>query len=119
MPVTDPLYWQDSAQEGEGNLVLCRQYTAQEALEMGLVNAVVPLKIEEETIKWCEEILKRARRRSAYKAAMNADTDGLAGLQQIAGDATLLYYTTDEAKEGRNAFNEKRKPDFSKFPRFP
>ncbi len=100
---------------------LCRQYTAQEALEMGLVNAVVPLeKIEEETIKWCEEILEKSPTAIRFiKAAMNADTDGLAGLQQIAGDATLLYYTTDEAKEGRNAFNEKRKPDFSKFPRFP
>ena len=99
---------------------LCRQYTAQEALEMGLVNAVVPLeKIEEETIKWCEEILEKSPTAIRFiKAAMNADTDGLAGLQQIAGDATLLYYTTDEAKEGRNAFNEKRKPDFSKFPRF-
>lgn len=100
---------------------LCRQYNAQEALEMGLVNTVVPLeKVEEETIKWCEEILEKSPTAIRFlKAAMNADTDGLAGLQQFAGDATLLYYTTDEAKEGRDAFKEKRKPDFDQFPRFP
>lgn len=100
---------------------LCRQYNAQEALEMGLVNAVVPLeKLEEETIKWCNEILEKSPTAIRFlKAAFNADTDGLAGLQQFAGDATLLYYTTDEAKEGRDAFKEKRKPNFDKFPRFP
>lgn len=100
---------------------LCRQYTAQEALEMGLVNKVVPLEqLEDETVKWCEEILEKSPTAIRFlKAAFNATTDGLAGLQQFAGDATLLYYTTDEAKEGRDAFNEKRKPDFSKFPRFP
>lgn len=100
---------------------LCRQYNAQEALEMGLVNTVVPLeKLEEETIKWCNEILEKSPTAIRFlKAAFNADTDGLAGLQQFAGDATLLYYTTDEAKEGRDAFKEKRKPNFDKFPRFP
>ncbi len=100
---------------------LCRQYSAQEALEMGLINAVVPLdRLEEETIDWCREILQKSPMAlRLLKAAFNADTDGLAGLQQLAGDATLLYYLTDEAKEGQRAFLEKRKPDFSKFPRFP
>jgi naphthoate synthase len=100
---------------------LCRQYNAQEALEMGLVNTVVPLEqLEEETIKWCREILEKSPTAIRFlKAAFNADTDGLAGIQQLAGDATLLYYTTDEAKEGRDAFKEKRRPDFSRFPRFP
>ncbi|CAH0346780.1 1,4-dihydroxy-2-naphthoyl-CoA synthase [Bacillus sp. CECT 9360] len=100
---------------------LCRQYNAQEALDMGLVNTVVPLEqLEAETVKWCEEMLEKSPTALRFlKAAMNADTDGLAGLQQLAGDATLLYYTTDEAKEGRDAFKEKRKPDFGQFPRFP
>ena len=100
---------------------LCRQYSAQEALEMGLVNTVVPLeRLEDEAVKWAKEILAMSPTAIRFlKAAFNADTDGLAGLQQLAGDATLLYYQTDEAKEGRNAFIEKRKPDFSKFPRFP
>lgn len=100
---------------------LCRQYDAQEALEMGLVNTVVPLdQLEAETIQWCQEILQHSPTALRFlKAAMNADTDGLAGLQQLAGDATLLYYTTDEAKEGRDAFKEKRDPDFGQFPRFP
>lgn len=100
---------------------LCRQYNAQEALEMGLVNTVVPYEqLEDETVQWCEEMLGMSPTALRFvKAAMNADTDGLAGLQQLAGDATLLYYTTDEAKEGRDAFKEKRKPDFGQFPRFP
>jgi len=100
---------------------LCRQYTAQQALEMGLVNAVVPVdQLEEEGVRWAREILEKSPLAiRLLKAAFNADTDGLAGLQQLGGDATLLYYLTDEAKEGRNAFLEKRKPDFSKFPRFP
>ncbi|MGH7961690.1 MAG: 1,4-dihydroxy-2-naphthoyl-CoA synthase [Candidatus Binatia bacterium] len=100
---------------------LCRQYNAQQALDMGLVNAVVPVEqLEEETVRWAREILEKSPIALRFlKAAFNADTDGLAGLQQLAGDATLLYYLTDEAKEGRNAFVEKRKPDFSKFPRFP
>ncbi|TCI20803.1 1,4-dihydroxy-2-naphthoyl-CoA synthase [Exiguobacterium sp. SL-10] len=100
---------------------LCRQYDAQQALEMGLVNTVVPLdQLEAETIQWCQEILQHSPTALRFlKAAMNADTDGLAGLQQLAGDATLLYYTTDEAKEGRDAFKEKRDPDFGQFPRFP
>lgn len=100
---------------------LCRQYNAQEALEMGLVNTVVPLdQLEAETVKWCQEMLAKSPMALRFlKAAFNADTDGLAGIQQLAGDATLLYYTTDEAKEGRDAFKEKRTPDFKQFPRFP
>lgn len=100
---------------------LCRQYSAQEALDMGLVNTVVPLeRLEEETVQWAKEILEKSPTAIRFlKAAFNADTDGLAGIQQLAGDATLLYYLTDEAKEGRDAFVEKRKPDFSRFPRFP
>lgn len=100
---------------------LCRQYSAQEALDMGLVNTVVPLQqLEAESIVWAREILEKSPTALRFlKASFNADTDGLAGLQQLAGDATLLYYLTDEAKEGRDAFLEKRKPDWSKFPRFP
>jgi naphthoate synthase len=100
---------------------LCRQYDAQQALDMGLVNTVVPLeRLEEETVAWCREMLAMSPTALRFlKASFNADTDGLAGIQQLAGDATLLYYMTEEAKEGRNAFVEKRKPDFSKYPRFP
>ena len=100
---------------------LCRQYSAQDALQMGLVNTVVPLaQLEDESVQWAREILEKSPTALRFlKAAFNADTDGLAGLQQLAGDATLLYYLTEEAKEGKNAFIEKRKPDFSKFPRFP
>jgi naphthoate synthase len=100
---------------------LCRQYDAQQALDMGLVNTVVPLdRLEDESVQWAREILEKSPTALRFlKAAFNADTDGLAGIQQLAGDATLLYYLTDEAKEGKNAFVEKRKPDFSKFPRFP
>jgi len=100
---------------------LCRQYSASEALDMGLVNTVVPLeRLEEETVQWCREILTAGPVViRLLKAAFNADTDGLAGLQQLAGDATLLYYFSEEAKEGKNAFLEKRKPDFSKYPRLP
>ncbi len=100
---------------------LCRQYDAQQALDMGLVNTVVPLdQLEAETVQWCREMLQMSHTALRFlKASFNADTDGLAGIQQLAGDATLLYYLTDEAKEGRNAFIEKRKPDFSQFTRFP
>ena len=100
---------------------LCRQYDAQQALDMGLVNTVVPLdQLEAETVQWCREMLQMSHTALRFlKASFNADTDGLAGIQQLAGDATLLYYLTDEAKEGRNAFVEKRKPDFSQFTRFP
>lgn len=100
---------------------LCRQYTAQEALEMGMVNKVVPFEqLEVETVQWAKEMLQFSPTALRFmKASFNAATDGLAGLQQFAGDATLLYYTSDEAKEGRDAFKEKRKPDFSKFPKFP
>jgi naphthoate synthase len=100
---------------------LCRQYSAEEAREMGLVNTVVPLaELEAESLQWAREILEKSPMALRFlKAAFNADTDGLAGLQQLAGDATLLYYLTDEAKEGKNAFLENRPPDFGKFPRFP
>ncbi len=96
---------------------LCRQYTAEQALEMGLVNCVVPYdKLEDETIKWCHEILANSPIAiRCLKAALNADCDGQAGLQELAGNATMLFYMTEEGQEGRNAFNEKRKPDFSKF----
>jgi naphthoate synthase len=100
---------------------LCRQYSAQEALDMGLVNAVVPLdQLEDTAVQWAREILEKSPTAIRFiKAAFNAATEGLAGLQEFAGDATLLYYLTEEAQEGKNAFLEKRKPDFSKFPRFP
>ena len=100
---------------------LCRQYNAQQALEMGLVNTVVPLdRLEEETVQWCREILANSPLALRFlKAAFNADTDGLAGIQELAGNATLLYYMTEEAQEGRNAFLEKRAPDFKRFPRLP
>jgi len=100
---------------------LCRQYTAQQALDMGLVNKVVPLdELEAECIAWAREMLELSPMALRFlKASFNADTDGLAGIQQLAGDATLLYYMSDEAKEGRDAFKEKRKPDFSKYPRLP
>jgi naphthoate synthase len=100
---------------------LCRQYSAQQALDMGLVNTVVPLeRLEDETIKWCREILQHSPLAlRCLKSALNADCDGQAGLQELAGNATLLFYMTEEGKEGKDAFLEKRKPDFSKFPRFP
>ncbi|WP_122864796.1 1,4-dihydroxy-2-naphthoyl-CoA synthase [Listeria valentina] len=100
---------------------MCRQYTAEEALDMGWINTVVPLaELETETLAWAKEMLKKSPTALRFiKAAFNADTDGLAGIQQLAGDATLLYYTTDEAKEGRDAFKEKRDPDFDQFPKFP
>jgi naphthoate synthase len=100
---------------------LCRQYNAQEALEMGLVNCVVPLEnLEEETLKWCREILQHSPLAlRCVKAGLNADCDGQVGLLDLAGNATLLYYMTEEAQEGRKAFVEKRKPDFSQFPRRP
>jgi naphthoate synthase len=100
---------------------LCRQYSAQEALDMGLVNIVVPLdQLEDTAVQWANEILEKSPTAIRFiKAAFNAATEGLAGMQQFAGDATLLYYLTEEAKEGKTAFLEKRKPDFSKFTRFP
>lgn len=100
---------------------LCRQYTAQEALEMGMINKVVPFdQLEEECVSWAREMLALSPTALRFlKASFNAATDGYAGIQQLAGDATLLYYTTDEAKEGRDAFKEKRKPDFQQFPKFP
>lgn len=100
---------------------LCRQYNAQQALEMGLVNCVVPYgELEQETVTWCREILGNSPMAlRCLKAALNADCDGQAGLQELAGNATMLYYMSPEAQEGRNAFVEKRKPDFSKFKRNP
>jgi naphthoate synthase len=100
---------------------LCRQYDAKQALEMGLVNTVVPLaELEAETVRWCREILALSPLAlRMLKGALNADCDGQAGLQMLAGDATLLYYLTEEAAEGRAAFVEKRAPQFRRFPRFP
>ena len=100
---------------------LCRRYDAREALAMGLVNAVVPLdRLEEETVAWCREILANSPMAiRCLKAAFNADTDGLAGLQELAGNTTLLFYMSEEAQEGKQAFLEKRKPDFARFPRLP
>jgi naphthoate synthase len=100
---------------------LCRQYNAKQALDMGLVNAVVPYDdLEQETIKWCKEILGHSPIAiRCLKAALNADCDGQAGLQELAGNATMLFYMTEEGQEGKNAFLEKRKPDFSKFQRRP
>ncbi|MDG1070723.1 MAG: 1,4-dihydroxy-2-naphthoyl-CoA synthase [Akkermansiaceae bacterium] len=100
---------------------LCRQYDAQQALEMGLVNTVVPLgDLENETVKWCREMLAHSPLAlRCLKSAMNADCDGQMGLLDLAGNATLLYYMSEEAKEGKQAFIEKRKPDFGKFPRVP
>jgi naphthoate synthase len=100
---------------------LCRQYNAQEALEMGLVNAVVPLEqLEQETVKWCREMLALSPfALRLLKASFNAAEDGLAGIQQLAHDANLLFYASDEAREGRGAYQEKRAPDFSRFPRRP
>ncbi len=100
---------------------LCRQYNAQEALEMGLVNKVVPVEqLEAEGVQWAKEILEKSPLSiRLLKSAFNAELDGQAGIQELAGNATLLYYMTDEAQEGKKAYNEKRKPDFSKFPRVP
>jgi len=100
---------------------LCDQYDAQEALDMGLVNKVVPLdKLEETYVAWAKKILQKSPLAiRMLKCAFNAELDGQAGIQELAGNATLLYYLSDEAKEGKNAFLEKREPDFSKFPKFP
>ncbi|HTT85983.1 MAG TPA: 1,4-dihydroxy-2-naphthoyl-CoA synthase [Acidimicrobiales bacterium] len=100
---------------------LCRQYDAREALQMGLVNTVVPLeRLEEQTVAWCRRILEHSPLAlRMIKASCNAADDGLAGIQQLAGDATLLYYLSAEAQEGRDAYLEKRSPDFARFPRRP
>jgi naphthoate synthase len=100
---------------------LCRQYDAQQALQMGLVNTVVPLaQVEAETVKWCREMLQLSPLAlRCLKSALNADCDGQAGLQELAGNATLLYYMTEEGKEGKQAFLDKRKPNFKKFKRLP
>ncbi len=100
---------------------LCRQYNAREALDMGLVNKVVPLEeLEEETVRWCREILAQSPMALRFlKSALNADCDGQAGLQELAGNATLLFYLSEEGQEGHRSFLEKRKPDFKKFPRYP
>jgi naphthoate synthase len=100
---------------------LCRQYDARQALEMGLVNAVVPLaELEQETVSWCAEMLKLSPfALRLLKASFNAAEDGLTGIQQLAHDANLLFYMSEEAQEGRDAYREKRRPDFSKFPRRP
>jgi naphthoate synthase len=98
---------------------LCRQYDAQQALDMGLINTVVPLaQLEDETVRWCREMLEMSPfALRILKASFNADEDGLAGIQQLAHDANLLFYMSEEAQEGRDAYLQKRRPDFSKFPR--
>lgn len=100
---------------------LCRQYNAKQAMDMGLVNHIVPLEeLETETLKWSREILAMSPLAiRCLKASLNADCDGQMGLLDLAGNATLLYYMSEEAKEGKNAFVERRPPDFSKFPRLP
>jgi naphthoate synthase len=100
---------------------LCRQYDAQQALDMGLINAVVPLdRLEEETVQWCREMLALSPfALRMLKASFNADEDGMAGIQWLAHDANLLFYMSEEAQEGRDAYLEKRRPDYSKFPRRP
>jgi len=100
---------------------LCRQYSADEALDMGLVNRVVPLEeLEEETVGWCREMLQLSPfSLRLLKASFNAAEDGLAGIQQLAHDANLLFYGSEEAQEGRDAYREKRRPDFEKFPKRP
>lgn len=100
---------------------LCRQYSAHEAEAMGLVNKVVPLeRLEDETVEWCKTIQRRSPMAiRMIKRALNAELDGQHGLMELAGDATLMFYLMDEAQEGKNAFLEKREPDFSKFPKFP
>lgn len=100
---------------------LCDQYNAQDALEMGLVNKVVPLeKLEDTTVEWCRKIQEKSPLAiRMLKSSFNAELDGQTGIQELAGNATLLYYLSEEAKEGKNAFIEKRKPDWSKFPKFP
>jgi naphthoate synthase len=100
---------------------LCRQYNAQEALDMGLVNTVVPLEnLEQTTVQWCREMLEKSPMAlRCLKAAFNAETDGEAGIQELAGNTTLLYYMSEEAQEGKKAYLEKRKPDFGKFKRLP
>ncbi len=100
---------------------LCRQYNAQEALQMGLVNKVVPIdKLEEEGVKWATEILQHSPMAiRVLKSAFNAELDGQTGIQELAGNATLLYYMSEEAQEGKKAYNEKRKPNFKKFPKLP
>jgi len=100
---------------------LCRQYSAREALDMGLVNAVVPLaELEEETVRWCREMLALSPfALRLMKASFNASQDGLAGIQQLAHDANLLFYASEEGREGREAYREKRRPDFGKFPKRP
>ncbi len=100
---------------------LCDQYDANDALQMGLVNKVVPLEmLEQTTVEWCNKILEKSPiALRMLKSSFNAELDGQAGIQELAGNATLLYYLSEEGKEGKNAFVEKRKPDFSKFPKFP
>jgi naphthoate synthase len=101
--------------------MLCRQYDADQALAMGLVNTVVPLEeLEEETVRWCREMLALSPfALRLLKASFNASEDGLAGIQQLAHDTNLLFYASEEAREGRTAYMEKRKPDYGRFPKRP
>jgi naphthoate synthase len=100
---------------------LCEQYSAAEALEMGLVNKVVPAdRLEDVTVEWCRKIMQHSPiALRMIKVGLNAELDGQAGIQELAGNATMLYYMTDESQEGKNAFLEKRKPDWDQFPKLP
>jgi naphthoate synthase len=100
---------------------LCEQYSAREALEMGLINKVVPLEqLEDTTVEWCKKIMQHSPvALRMIKAGLNAELDGQAGIQELAGNATMLYYMTGEAQEGKNAFLEKRKPNWDQFPKLP
>ena len=123
MPVSGQPIWQDAWVKKKAREIwfLCRQYTAEEAERMGMVNKVVPLdKLEDETVAWCETILQRSPMAiRMIKRALNAELDGQRGMMEFAGDATLMYYLMAEAQEGKNAFLEKRDPDFDQFPKFP
>jgi naphthoate synthase len=117
-----PISRELSARKRQGEIwFLCDQYDAKEALDMGLVNKVVPLEILEETyVAWARKIISKSPLAiRMLKSSFNAELDGQAGIQELAGNATLLYYLSDEAKEGKNAFIEKREPDWSKYPKFP
>jgi len=120
MPVLDLHIWHALLVRKKAREIwfLCKQYSAAEALEMGLVNAVVPFdQLEDETVAWCQKMMEHSPLAlRMIKAGLNAELDGQAGIQELAGNATMLYYMTEEAHEGKNAFLEKRKPDFSEIP---
>jgi naphthoate synthase len=123
MAASAPPTWRASSGRRKAREIwyLCDQYDAQEALDMGLVNTVVPLdQLEATTIAWCRKIMDKSPLAiRMLKSSFNAELDGQAGIQELAGNATLLYYLSEEAQEGKNAFLEKRKPEWDRFPKFP